>query len=446
MQATYNTGSRKQTSSGKIILITAIIIALGVSVTVGVYFGFFNGNKSPPGAPTNVIAIAGDSRVTLTWTAPSSDAGSAITGYKIYMSTLPGTEKLIASNVLGTSYMIVNLNNGKTYYFDVAAVSSNGVSVNSSETSILVPMVYHLPKAPVLVDSVSGTMVGLTWSSQVQISSYKVYHATNDLLTDAKLIATLAGTTGFYFDTTAGVNGANFYFVDAANDTGTATSNVVSVNLIVPTATGVQVPQSPVLVLTVSGTANSPIITLTWNAQASVTSYAIYHMTTATGTGTLVSTQSGSILLYVDTTATYGSHYYYIIASNSAGTATSNMVNTNIVNNILPAAVTGFSVNLLTTSVKVVNDAGTGYYIMHFYAAHISWTAAATNGGGPILGYYVYMGKTGATPALVSTVTSTIWTSGTLDDGSTYQFTVIAFNAAGNGPISNTASLAMPSS
>src|SRR2546427_1907697 len=48
--------------------------------------------SAPPSAPQSLQAIGGIGNVTLTWQAPSSNGGSAITSYKIYKSTSSGTE------------------------------------------------------------------------------------------------------------------------------------------------------------------------------------------------------------------------------------------------------------------------------------------------------------------------------------------------------------------
>ena len=46
------------------------------------------GRRQRPGAPTLNSATAGNGSVALAWSAPASDGGSAITGYKVYRGTL----------------------------------------------------------------------------------------------------------------------------------------------------------------------------------------------------------------------------------------------------------------------------------------------------------------------------------------------------------------------
>src|SRR2546426_5631009 len=63
---------------------------------------------TPPGSPTGLVATAlSSSQIDLSWTAPSSNGGSAITGYKIERSTDGGTTwGTIVSNTgsTGTTY------------------------------------------------------------------------------------------------------------------------------------------------------------------------------------------------------------------------------------------------------------------------------------------------------------------------------------------------------
>jgi fibronectin type 3 domain-containing protein len=80
----------------------------------------------PPSTPTNLQAAAGDAQVSLSWIAPSQSGSSTITGYKVYRGTTPGGETFLVTlgNVL--TYTDSSLNNGRTYYYKVSAISSAG--------------------------------------------------------------------------------------------------------------------------------------------------------------------------------------------------------------------------------------------------------------------------------------------------------------------------------
>lgn len=81
-------------------------------------------------APT-LIANAGDSKITLSWTI----IDGAI-GYNVKRSTTAGGPyTTIASNVPGTSYVDTDVVNGTTYYYVVTAITADGVSDNSNEAS-----------------------------------------------------------------------------------------------------------------------------------------------------------------------------------------------------------------------------------------------------------------------------------------------------------------------
>lgn len=82
-----------------------------------------------PGAPTGLVALAGDGRVTLNWTAPASDGGVATDHYVVY---LDGAEVMMAGNVTAT---VSGLTNGIQYRFSVAAHNPVGNGPNSPETA-----------------------------------------------------------------------------------------------------------------------------------------------------------------------------------------------------------------------------------------------------------------------------------------------------------------------
>jgi hypothetical protein len=91
-----------------------------------------------PAAPTNLTATAAITSIALSWT-----ASSGATSYKIYRGTSSGTEVLIKSGNVGTSYTdsgqdsAITINGAITYYYKVSAVNAAGESSLSSEVSAM---------------------------------------------------------------------------------------------------------------------------------------------------------------------------------------------------------------------------------------------------------------------------------------------------------------------
>lgn len=82
-----------------------------------------------PDAPTLVSAVAGNQKVTLTWTAPADDGGASITAYHVYKD---GVE----FDADATSpFEVTGLTNGVAYDFTVTAENSEGESDPSNELS-----------------------------------------------------------------------------------------------------------------------------------------------------------------------------------------------------------------------------------------------------------------------------------------------------------------------
>lgn len=85
-----------------------------------------------PYAPSGLTATAGSGQVMLSWT-----AGSGATSYDLYRSTASGFESSNAAPVItgitGTSYTNTGLNSGITYYYQVVAANSSGLSGFSPE-------------------------------------------------------------------------------------------------------------------------------------------------------------------------------------------------------------------------------------------------------------------------------------------------------------------------
>ena len=120
-----------------------------------------------PGAPTDPTAQAeGSSVIVLTWRAPADVGGSAITGYRIEVST-DGTEwSEIAADtgVLDTTYRHTGLFGGTANHYRVSAINTAGAGVASSAaTATTAP---GPPGAPKNLRGAGGEeSVALTWDA-----------------------------------------------------------------------------------------------------------------------------------------------------------------------------------------------------------------------------------------------------------------------------------------
>ena len=87
-----------------------------------------------PDAPTNVVAVAGNGSVTLSWEPPSNDGGSMITTYIVTYrdGTVSTGSRLI-------TYVMTGLTNGESYTFTITASNSIGDSLPSNASNTVTP-------------------------------------------------------------------------------------------------------------------------------------------------------------------------------------------------------------------------------------------------------------------------------------------------------------------
>jgi alpha-tubulin suppressor-like RCC1 family protein len=129
-------------------------VAASATVTIG----------TVPDAPTIGTAVAGNAEVTLSWTAPGFDGGSAITGYTVtpYIAAVAQTPQTFNSTL--TTQTVTGLTNGVTYTFTVAAINSVGTGPESGMSDPATPAT--VPDAPTIGTAVAGSAeVTLSWTA-----------------------------------------------------------------------------------------------------------------------------------------------------------------------------------------------------------------------------------------------------------------------------------------
>ena len=103
-----------------------------------------------PTAPRTPSAVPGASLASLTWAAPLSQGGSAITGYVVtpYVGGIARPAHVF--NTTATTQNISGLGNATTYTFEIAAKNAGGTGPLSVATA---PITVGAPKAPTVVDA-----------------------------------------------------------------------------------------------------------------------------------------------------------------------------------------------------------------------------------------------------------------------------------------------------
>lgn len=183
-----------------------------------------------PGAPTALIATVSNTQIPLSWTAPVSDGGSAITDYIVEYKL--ASEPLVWTTFndgisAGTSATVTGLTNGLSYDFRVSAVNDVGTGA-ASDIATETPAT--VPGAPTnLATTVRDQSIELAWSAPASNGG----SAITDYVVEYKL--TTGGVwavfdDGVGIDTTTTVtslsNGDSYDFrVSAVNNVGQGASS-----------------------------------------------------------------------------------------------------------------------------------------------------------------------------------------------------------------------------
>ena len=129
----------------------------------------------------------GQTQIDLSWTAPSDDGGSNITGYKIEVSTNGSTwSDLVANtNSTSTSYSHTGLTAGSARHYRVSAINSAGTGP-ASNTANATTAAAGVPSAPIIAGVVGGAdALNVSWSAPSSdggspVTAYDLRHIRSD--------------------------------------------------------------------------------------------------------------------------------------------------------------------------------------------------------------------------------------------------------------------------
>lgn len=376
-----------------------------------------------PNAPTGVTGTLGNTSVSLTWTAPADNGGSALTDYLTQYSSDGTTWTAFPDGSVSAtaSSTVTGLTNYATYYFRVAAVNAIGTGAYSSAISV-VPGITP-GSVGTSIASTGNTQIGLSWTINPTGASsvtdwlvqYSTDNATWTTFNDGVSTTTSATVTGL-------TNGTLYYFRVAPINPATTGAFGTSAS-----ATPRTTPSAPIFTTLTPG--NTQVV-VSWSAPATggsaITDYDLEYSSNSGSTWTAWASGTTSTATSVTVTGlTNGTAYVFrVLAKNVAGSSA---------NSSTSSASTPRTVPTISGQ-PVLTNAGSGRLL-------VTWTAPTSNGGSAITDYGIerFQLCNGAHcwQLFVDGVsTATTFTDTGLINGEQYYYRVYAINAAGNGPTS----------
>jgi titin len=377
-----------------------------------------------PSAPTLNTLTPGAANVALTWTAPASNGGFAITDYTIEYSSNSGSTWSAFTHTASTatSITVTGLSNGTSYVFRVKAVTSVGTGTASATSAAqLVAAAPGQPNAPTIANG--STQVTASWTAPAAngcaITAYKIEYSSNAGSTWSLFSSSVSTTSS---TVTGLTNGTAYVFrVSATNCMGFGASSAASISV-----TPNPVP-SQVTGLTVTGNGSNGV-TLSWAAPSgngsAVSDYTIEHSTDGWSTFTTYTDGVSTATSYNITGLTPGTSYSFrVSAINAVGSSTASSASVAITSATVPSAIS--SAPTLAAAPGVVT---------------LTWTPPANGGSALTTAEVQYSTNGGST---WSNYTGSIDTSGTaaltgLTGGQAYVFRVRTSNFFGTTAWSST--------
>ena len=254
---------------------------------------------STPLAPGGVVALATNATVSVTWT-PANNALS----YNIKRATNSSGPYVPLGATTTTRYTDATAANGTTYFYELAAVNTNGAGAFSTVVSAtpLAP-----PAAPAgLVATPGDTQVQLAWAAAANATAYNVRRATNS----GGPYSFAGSTAASNYTDTGLVDGATYYYVVSAYNVGGQSTNSLEVS-------ATPEPPPPAAPAGLTALPGDGQIALAWTADAGALGYNLRRGTNSGGPYTLVAMQTATT--YADVGLFDGTNYFYVVSALGPG-------------------------------------------------------------------------------------------------------------------------------
>lgn len=370
-----------------------------------------------PSHPVTVQAAAGNAQATVTWTPPSDDGGTPVTGYTVtpVVGGTAGTPRPLAASARTTTF--TGLANGVSHTFRVAATNSVGTGM-ALDSNAVTPQA-AVPGAPTGVTAVPGdARATVSWTAPTAnggaaVTGYVItpYQGATALF---PIEAPAAPTSETVLGLTNGV--ATTFKVAARNAAGVGAQSAASAPV---TPVGATRPSAPT---NVSATAGNERATVTWSPPSSTGGADLYgYWVQASVAGDVVD----DTYVSVDDPRT---HTFEDLTNGVPVTLSVSAENE------VGEGPTASAPPVTPSGSATAPGAPTGVTaVAGVQAATVSWTAPASTGGSPITGYVVtpYVGTTARPATTVGNVAATTITG--LTAGTAVTFKVAARNAIGTG-------------
>jgi hypothetical protein len=275
--------------------------------------------KAPtaPVAPSAPTAVAGDAQATVTWTAPSDNGGSAVTGYTV-TAVEDATKTCTPTPATALTCTVTGLTNDTAYTFTVVATNAIGSSSASAPSIAVTPEAPTAPGKPSAPAASAGNAEAtITWDAASDNGGSAITGYTVTTVEDPTKTCTPSPATALTCTVTGLTNGTPYTFtLVASNVVGPSVASDPSNSATPATVTE---PGKPAAPTAVAGDASA---TVTWVAAtddggSAITGYTITAVEDATKSCTPT---PATALTCTVTGLTNGTDYTFtLVATNAIG-------------------------------------------------------------------------------------------------------------------------------